>query len=154
MVYFFELDDRLRKPVEAKAGQEKAEGGDHGDDAEVGGRQQARQDDCADHLGRERKPRGGNRSSGAPNGEASQFVASSYRAEGATSVKWGHSSCQSCLSLRVCLKPVYYRCLDPASREAWRIPGCNQIAVPARNDAARLVGESVGWLQVKLAEAV
>ena len=56
MVYFLKLDDRLGKSIEAEAGQEEAECGDHGDDAEVGGRQQSGQDDRADHLGRKRQP--------------------------------------------------------------------------------------------------
>ena len=51
MVNFSKLNNRLRKSIHAKAHQEQAEGGDHGDDAEISGRQQASQNHSADYLG-------------------------------------------------------------------------------------------------------
>ena len=70
MVDFFKLDNRLGKSIEAKAHQKEAEGGHHGDDAEVGWRQQASQNHSADHLGRESQTRSRYCCRGSANGKA------------------------------------------------------------------------------------
>lgn len=54
MIYFLQLDDRLRESGNANTGQNEATRSDHCDNTEVGRAQQTRQHERADHLGRER----------------------------------------------------------------------------------------------------
>ncbi len=90
-IYFGPLNNSLFAAINTNTHQEEAKGGDHSHYTEIARREQPRQDNRANYLGRESQRRSGYRRCRASNGKTSQFAASSDWMESTAVVEWDHS---------------------------------------------------------------